>query len=133
MDVGPAFVPDGKPSESVQPGQGALHHPAVPAQPLARLDPSTRDAALNAAAPKVSAANPVIVGFIGVQLVGPPTRPRPHGPLMGGMASNKDTKTVQSWRLAAVTFTASGMPWPSTTTWRFVPALPRSVGLGPVA
>jgi hypothetical protein len=36
-------------------------------------------------------------------------------------------------RLAAESFAASGMPLLSTTTWRFVPGLPRCVGFGPVS
>jgi hypothetical protein len=39
---------------------------------------------------------------------------------------------VVSLTLAAVNTIASGMPWRSTTRWRFVPCLPRSVGFGPV-
>jgi hypothetical protein len=35
---------------------------------------------------------------------------------------------LDSWTLAALTRTASGMPWTSTTRWRFVLCLPRSVG-----
>ena len=37
-----------------------------------------------------------------------------------------------SWVLAAVTTTASGAPRWSVSVCRFVPSLPRSVGLGPV-
>lgn len=42
------------------------------------------------------------------------------------------TNILQSWTFAAESLTASGIPLASTTTWRFVPGLPRSVGFGPV-
>ena len=38
-----------------------------------------------------------------------------------------------SWTLAAEGTTPSGRPSVATTTWYLVPALPRSVGLGPVS
>ena len=38
-----------------------------------------------------------------------------------------------SWRLAGLRRTPSGVPRRSTTRWRFVPGLPRSVGFGPVS
>jgi len=59
-------------------------------------------------------------------------RGRPWGSLIGSMASRVDSSIVVSLTLAAVNTIASGMPWRSTTRWRFVPCLPRSVGFGPV-
>src|SRR4028118_879133 len=41
-------------------------------------------------------------------------------------------KSRVSWTLAAEGTTPSGRPSVETTTWYLVPALPRSVGLGPV-
>ena len=38
MQVGPSFVAHGQAPELVQPGEGALDHPAVPSQLLAALD-----------------------------------------------------------------------------------------------
>src|SRR5215217_7745859 len=38
-----------------------------------------------------------------------------------------------SWTLAAEGATPSGRPSVATTTWYLVPALPRSVGLGPIS
>lgn len=49
----------------------------------------------------------------------------------GGMASRRASKTRLSWTFAAVNRTTRGTPPRSTTTCRFVPGLPRSVGLGP--
>ncbi len=57
---------------------------------------------------------------------------RPRGPMMGGMASTSGSSWVESWALAAERRTARGMPLRSTTRWYLDPALPRSVGLGPV-
>src|SRR3712207_6605358 len=42
-------------------------------------------------------------------------------------------KSRVSWTLAAEGMAAKGMPSLETTTWYLVPALPRSVGLGPVS
>ena len=52
---------------------------------------------------------------------------------MGSIASINSSKTRESWTLAPVSQTASGMPWRSTTRWRFEPDLPRSVGFGPTS
>src|SRR3712207_9117390 len=42
-------------------------------------------------------------------------------------------KSRVAWTLAAEGTAASGRPAVATTTWYLVPALPRSVGLGPVS
>src|SRR2546426_72555 len=52
---------------------------------------------------------------------------------MGSMASTVASIIFESCTFAALTRTASGMPWASTTRWRFVPCLPRSVGFLPVS
>src|SRR5258706_14010265 len=52
---------------------------------------------------------------------------------MGSMASTVASSIFESCTFAALTRTASGMPWASTTRWRFVPCLPRSVGFLPVS
>jgi hypothetical protein len=54
-------------------------------------------------------------------------RGRPRLPLIGSMASTVSSSIHMSWTLAALSTTASGMPFLSTTRWRFVPGLPRSV------
>ena len=51
---------------------------------------------------------------------------------MGPMESKSSSKTIESWTLAAVSITESGMPLRSTTRWRFVPDFPLSVGFAPV-
>src|SRR5690349_1227124 len=74
MDVGAALVADGEPAEAVQPGQGALDHPPVPAQSFAGFDAFTGNPAFDAAPSEVSAAVTRIVSFIGVEFFGPSTR-----------------------------------------------------------
>ena len=39
MDVPATLIPDTEPPVLVQPGQRSLHHPSVPPQAVARLDP----------------------------------------------------------------------------------------------
>jgi hypothetical protein len=56
VNIGPAFVADGEPAKSVQPRRGAFHDPPVPTQPLAGLNASAGEAALDAALSEVSAA-----------------------------------------------------------------------------
>ena len=44
MEIGPAFVADAEPLEGVQPGEAALDHPALAAQPGAVRDAAASDA-----------------------------------------------------------------------------------------
>ena len=44
IDVGASFVADGQAAVAVQPGEGAFHHPAVPPEVGAALDPPPGDA-----------------------------------------------------------------------------------------
>jgi hypothetical protein len=59
-------------SRLVQPGQGALQHSSVRAQPLAGLNASTGNPPLDAAFAQVSAAVTRIVSFIGMEFLRPP-------------------------------------------------------------
>lgn len=68
MDVGPPLVADRQPPISVQPRQGALDHPAVPAQPLAGLDPPPRDPHRDVAGAQELAAARGVVRLIGMEL-----------------------------------------------------------------
>ena len=74
MNVGPALVADRKTAESMQPRERPLHHPAEPAQPLARLHPAPGDARGDAAASAGSPAARVVVPLVGVELVRAPAR-----------------------------------------------------------
>jgi hypothetical protein len=85
----------GESTESIQPCQRAFHHPPVPAQALAGLNPPAGDAALDAPLSEVNAAKTVVVSFIGVKFFRAATWP-PYRPLIGGMASTIEVKTVQS-------------------------------------
>src|SRR5437870_3717652 len=49
------------------------------------------------------------------------------------MSSTNFSASAPSGRLAPVRRTASGVPLPSTSRWRLVPFLARSVGFGPVS
>ena len=57
----------------------------------------------------------------------------PGLPLTGTTASSNSASGTLSCTLAPVNTKASGRPLRSVKRWRFVPALPRSVGFGPVA
>ena len=59
-----------------------------------------------------------------------PGLPRP--PCRSGIASTRAKASCESFRLAAVRRTASGMPCPSQIRCRLLPRLARSVGFGPV-
>jgi hypothetical protein len=51
---------------------------------------------------------------------------------MGSTASISSSKTIESCTLAAVSTTASGIPFRSETRWRFVPFFALSVGFAAV-
>ncbi len=52
VDVGAPFVTHEQAAVSVQPGDGALDDPAVPAEPLGGLDAASGDPGRDAASPK---------------------------------------------------------------------------------
>ncbi len=71
MDVGAAFVADCQATELVEPGEAALDDPAVAAELLGAFDAASGDPWHDVSAPAGITAAAVIVGFVGVQLVGP--------------------------------------------------------------
>ena len=75
MHVEPSFIADSEPPELVEPCEAAFNHPTMAAELLAGLDAAPGDAWLDAAAQAGASAAPVIVGFVGVQLVGSASRP----------------------------------------------------------
>jgi hypothetical protein len=85
VDIGTAFVADGQPSEAVEPGEGALHDPAVATELVAPVHAAPGDARLDAAHVAGAAAAPVVVGLVGMQSGGaaawptPPLSDRRHG------------------------------------------------------
>ena len=77
MDVIAPLIAYREPAVTGEPGQCALHHPSVPSQPLARVDPAPSDARLYAPLPQGLAAAREIVALLGVQLLRTLARPAP--------------------------------------------------------
>jgi hypothetical protein len=134
--VGPPLVAQPEAAAAQEPGERALHHPAVPSESLRGVKSPTgnprHDAARSQRARRRGEESYALSACsLAGRLRGRPGFPR--GPMIGGMASTSGSSWVASWALAAESRTASGMPLRSTTKWYFEPGLPRSVGFGPVA
>jgi hypothetical protein len=76
VNVQSTLVPNNQPLELVEPGKGALHNPAVPAQPLAALYSSSGNSRSYASLAQRSPAPLKVVPFVSVQL----GRPLPSSP-----------------------------------------------------
>jgi hypothetical protein len=76
VDIVSTLIPHAQASLLVEPRVGALHHPAVPAQPLRRLDARPIDARRDATLTQAPAVLARSVRLVGVQLV----RPMPGAP-----------------------------------------------------
>lgn len=83
MDVGSSFIADDETLHLIQPGEGALHHPAVPAQPLTGVDPRACDSALDAACSQDCLVPARTVALVGVQFRRPAARPAYPAPHRG--------------------------------------------------
>ncbi len=130
MNVVTTFIAHRQAAQPGHPGVGALHDPSVAAKALAAVVVLACDAGLDAPLAAFRPAAAAIIGFVGMELVRAAARPRlPER--TPGMASGVVASAMLSWRLAPVRVTPSGVPRPSTTRWRFVPGLPRSVGMDP--
>src|SRR5262245_8019334 len=68
MNIRPALIPNPQATILIEPGPGAFHYPAVPAQALRRLDAPARNPRCDASAAHGLAQLCCVVGFIGVQL-----------------------------------------------------------------
>src|SRR4051794_25461595 len=68
MHVVAPLVADHEPAAAGDPGQRTLHHPSMPAEALAALDPAPGDPGDDAALAAGAAAAAVVVGLVGVQL-----------------------------------------------------------------
>ncbi len=68
MDVVTSLIADGEAPELGEPGEGALHHPPMPAQPIAGLDALAGDAHRDVATGQCRAAARQVVGRVGMQL-----------------------------------------------------------------
>src|SRR5215207_9142107 len=71
---GLAAVADGEAAVRQQPGDRALHGPAVPAEPLAGLDAAAGDRGCDAASPERSTMAGIVVPLAAVQLPGAEAR-----------------------------------------------------------
>jgi hypothetical protein len=135
MDGGATLVADLKPAEAVEPRERALHPPAVPSEPPARFDAASGDARRGAASSRRPPTARIVVTLSACRFTGR-LRGRPRrwrGGRNGGSASTVSSGLRASCALEPEIVTASGVPWRSTTRWRLVPGLPRSVGSLPVA
>ena len=75
MDVGAAVVADEESFELVQPGEGALDHPAVAADAGAVFGLATRDLSRDAALAELAPLRLVVVGAVGGDPIRSPARP----------------------------------------------------------
>jgi hypothetical protein len=133
MNIVALLVTDPQPPIAVQPRQRSLHSPAMAAQPLAALDAAPGDPGNDPSFSQRLTAERMVVALVGVQLLRPAARPA-RLPVVHGW--DRVDGRLQQLAIVAVgpdSTAASGVPFPSTTRWCFVPCLPRSVGLGPTA
>ena len=100
------------------------------AQPFAAFNTSAGNARLGATLATSAVAALGVIRVVGVQLVRPVAR---RLPLTDATPSSSSVSGTLSCTLAPVSMKASGKPLRSVSTWRFVPALRRSVGFAPVA
>jgi hypothetical protein len=75
MEISPALVAHRQPTEACEPSQRSLDHPAMPSEPLARVDAAAGNAREDAPLAAGGTTTWVIVPFVGMQLGGTPTRP----------------------------------------------------------
>jgi hypothetical protein len=75
VDVGAPVVADEQPFELVQPGEGALDHPAVAAETGAMLGLAASDLWLDPASTQLAPLRSMVVGAIGGDPIGPPAWP----------------------------------------------------------
>src|SRR3954467_11940392 len=107
MDILPPLIAPHQAPKTVQPRQSALHHPPVPTQPFARLDPAPPGYAGGyAPLPEGPCAPGEVVALIRVQLLRALARGRPRGLRIGQTASTASSNALESWTLAAVWTTA---------------------------
>src|SRR5215217_1766964 len=75
VHVRPPLVPDVQATVAIQPGERALDHPPVSAEPLATLDATPGDARRDAPLAQLLAQRLRVISLVGVQLRGTLTRP----------------------------------------------------------
>lgn len=74
MEIRSSLIADGQAAEAIEPRQGALDDPAMPSQPLPRLDAPASDAREDAALAAGGATAWIVVALVGVQFVWAATR-----------------------------------------------------------
>jgi hypothetical protein len=128
VDVVAAVIAPVQGAVAVQPGDCALHDPAVFAKAGAVGAVAFGDPRCDAALPEGLTVAFAVLGAVGEQ------RLRPELAIAAGRRprSTSGSNSVMSLRFAAVNVTARGMPWPSQITWCLEPGRPRSTGEGPV-
>ena len=75
------------------------------------------------------AAGPVVVAFVGTQLVRAVSQPATTAAETGGMEPGEGVSIRLSCWLAGTISVPRDVPWEPTTIWRLLPDLPRSVVL----
>jgi hypothetical protein len=78
MDIDAPLVADRQASKAGEPSKGALHHPAMPAEPIARFNAASRNAMLDVAGRAGAPTSGVVIGLVGVQFLG--SMPRAPAP-----------------------------------------------------
>ena len=109
MDIGSTFITDPQAAVLAEPGDGALHDPAIDPQATAVRGATPGQPGRN---PPVTQRAPMglrVIGSVPQDRLGRPRR-RPTLPARGGMASTRGSNCVTSWRLAGVIVTARGIP-----------------------
>ncbi len=96
IEVGMAFVSDGKAPEPVEPGDGALDDPTMASEFLRGFDASSCNARFDASHSQIATASSVVVALVGVQFV----RPAARTPARSAQARDGVDDVVE--RLAAV-------------------------------
>lgn len=119
--------------EAVEPGVGPLDDPVV-GRFLPALNPVSGNPRRDPPSPAFATTPRCVVGLVGAELVLTPARLPPSPAAQGRDCIEGEGYSIAlSWRLAPVIVRPSGVPRASTTRWRLVPSLLRSVGFGPVA
>ncbi len=90
MDFGAAVVADEQPLELVQPGEGALDHPAVAAEAGAVLGLAPRDLRLDAALPELATVTVVVITAVGGHALRAPARPPDRAAYRGHGVEERD-------------------------------------------
>lgn len=120
MDVGTAFIADGEPAETIEPGLGSLDHPAMAAEFFAAVDAAPCDAGNDAASLASLATGSEVIGFVGMQLGRP--KARPAAPALDGR--NGIEGAFQPGAVVAV-------GWADQADQRSAPAVDHNMALRP--